>query len=84
MPGGVLEGLSAGKGYCDMSTVDEETSQKIAEAVAAKGGRFLEAPVSGSKGPAIQGQLIILAAGGRQAKLAGRCQAPCAARPSGS
>jgi glyoxylate/succinic semialdehyde reductase len=67
MPGGVLEGLSAGKGYCDMSTVDEETSQKIGQAVLAKGGRFLEAPVSGSKGPAIQGQLIILAAGGRRA-----------------
>lgn len=29
----------------------------------AKGGRFLEAPVSGSKKPAIDGQLIILAAG---------------------
>lgn len=31
--------------------------------VRAKGGRFLEAPVSGSKKPAIDGQLIILAAG---------------------
>eukprot|EP00967_Tisochrysis_lutea_P143968 scaffold268229_cov21-Tisochrysis_lutea.AAC.2 len=39
---GVLEGLSASKGYVDMSTVDESTSQKIAEAVTAKGGRFLE------------------------------------------
>lgn len=60
---GVLEGLSAGKGYVDMSTVDEQTSIRIGEAVAAKGGRFLEAPVSGSKKPAIDGQLIILAAG---------------------
>jgi 3-hydroxyisobutyrate dehydrogenase-like beta-hydroxyacid dehydrogenase len=32
----------AGKGYVDMSTVDEQTSQRIGEAVAAKGGRFLE------------------------------------------
>ncbi|KAF8073093.1 NPF8.3 [Scenedesmus sp. PABB004] len=62
-PGGVVEGLAPGKGYVDMSTVDEETSQQIAEAVAAKGGRFLEAPVSGSKQPAVAGQLIILAAG---------------------
>jgi glyoxylate/succinic semialdehyde reductase len=31
--------------------------------VTAAGGRFLEAPVSGSKKPAIDGQLIILAAG---------------------
>ncbi|KAF5842054.1 NAD binding domain of 6-phosphogluconate dehydrogenase-domain-containing protein [Dunaliella salina] len=60
---GVLEGMSASKGYVDMSTVDESTSQKIAEAITAKGGRFLEAPVSGSKQPAINGQLIILAAG---------------------
>jgi hypothetical protein len=31
--------------------------------VRAAGGRFLEGPVSGSKKPAIDGQLIILAAG---------------------
>lgn len=40
--GGVVDGLSAGKGYVDMSTVDEATSGEIAAAVAAKGGRFLE------------------------------------------
>ena len=33
--------------------VDAATSTKIGEANAAKGGRFLEAPVSGSKKPAI-------------------------------
>lgn len=60
---GVLKGLTPGKGYVDMSTVAPETSQQIAEAVLAAGGRFLEAPVSGSKQPAIDGQLIILAAG---------------------
>ena len=42
--------------------MDPGCSGRIAEAVAAKGGRFLEAPVSGSKGPAIAGQLIFLAA----------------------
>jgi hypothetical protein len=122
-PGGVLEGVTAGKGYVDMSTgaykhtriaherahatrarprcvqpnsvacvgvgarkeakgahcsertrsadmrglvaplvsrmlarsapVDADTSRKIGDAIAAKGGRFLEAPVSGSKKPAI-------------------------------
>jgi glyoxylate/succinic semialdehyde reductase len=60
---GVLQGISAGKGYIDMSTVDEQTSQRIHAAITAKGGRFLEAPVSGSKKPAIDGHLIILAAG---------------------
>ena len=62
-PGGAVEGLSAGKGYIDMSTVDAATSSKIAATVAAAGGRFLEAPVSGSKQPAQNGQLVILAAG---------------------
>ncbi|GBF88845.1 glyoxylate succinic semialdehyde reductase-like [Raphidocelis subcapitata] len=61
--GGVVSAMRAGKAYVDMSTVDEETSTRIGEAVAAAGGRFLEAPVSGSKKPAIDGQLIILAAG---------------------
>jgi len=61
--GGVLEGTSSGKGYVDMSTVDEVTSSRIAEAVAKAGGRFLEAPVSGTRKPAEDGTLVILAAG---------------------
>lgn len=61
--GGILEEISSGKGYIDMSTVDAETSSKISQAVIAKGGSFLEAPVSGSKKPAEDGQLVILAAG---------------------
>ncbi|CAK8560738.1 unnamed protein product [Lathyrus sativus] len=59
---GVLEEIK-GKGYIDMSTVDAETSIKISEAIKGKGGDFLEAPVSGSKKPAEDGQLVILAAG---------------------
>ncbi|XP_061349812.1 glyoxylate/succinic semialdehyde reductase 1-like isoform X1 [Gastrolobium bilobum] len=59
---GVLEQAN-GKGYIDMSTVDADTSSKISEAIKAKGGYFLEAPVSGSKKPAEDGQLVILAAG---------------------
>jgi len=62
-PDGAVAGITAGKAYVDMSTVDENTAKQIAAAVAEKGGRFLEAPVSGSKKPAIDGQLIILAAG---------------------
>lgn len=30
-PGGVVEGITPGKGYVDMSTVDSATSLKIAE-----------------------------------------------------
>ncbi len=64
-PNGVLAGISAGKGYVDMSTVDAATSAQIAAAVAERGGRFLEAPVSGSRKPAEEGTLVILAAGDR-------------------
>ncbi|MDO6387688.1 NAD(P)-dependent oxidoreductase [Uliginosibacterium sp. 31-12] len=60
---GVLAGMSAGKGYIDMSTVDDATAREIAAAIASKGGRFLEAPVSGTKKPAEDGTLVILAAG---------------------
>mmetsp|Transcript_16881 Transcript_16881/g.39262 ORF Transcript_16881/g.39262 Transcript_16881/m.39262 type:complete len:292 (-) Transcript_16881:139-1014(-) len=60
---GVLAGITAGKKYIDMSTVDEETPKAIAAAIRGKGGLFVEAPVAGSKGPALQGQLVILAAG---------------------
>ncbi|KAM7270294.1 hypothetical protein ACFE04_029508 [Oxalis oulophora] len=60
---GVVETIGSGKSYIDMSTVDAETSVKISEGIIAKGGRFLEAPVSGSKKPAEDGQLVILAAG---------------------
>lgn len=60
---GVLEQICSGKGYIDMSTVDADTSSKISEAITLKGGHFLEAPVSGSKKPAEDGQLVILAAG---------------------
>ena len=66
---GVVDGIAAAAaggraaGYVDMSTVDAETSQRIAALVTEKGGRFAEAPVSGSKKPAADGQLVILAAG---------------------
>lgn len=63
---GVVEGICPGKGYIDVSTVDPACSLKISEAIVAKGGLFLEAPVSGSKGPAEQGKLIFLTAGSNE------------------
>lgn len=62
-PDGVREGLGTGKAYVDMSTVDAATATAIAKAVSGAGGRFLEAPVSGTKKPAQDGTLVILAAG---------------------
>jgi glyoxylate/succinic semialdehyde reductase len=55
--------MAPGKGYVDVSTVDAATAAAVAEAVRAAGGAYLEAPVSGSKGPAEQGQLIFLTGG---------------------
>ena len=60
---GVLEGITAGKGYIDVSTVDPQTSVEIGLAINKKEGRFLEAPVSGSKKPAEDGALVFLCAG---------------------
>jgi len=64
-PEGALAGMAAGRGYVDFSTVDAETSREIEAAITSRGGRFLEAPVSGSRKPAEDGTLIILAAGDR-------------------
>jgi len=64
-PEGVLAGIGGGRGYVDMSTVDPQTAREIGKAVTEAGGRFLEAPVSGSRKPAEEGTLIIMAAGDR-------------------
>ncbi len=60
---GVCRAMAPEKAYIDLSTVDPHTPQEIAAAVREKGGRFLEAPVSGSKKPAEDGTLIVLAGG---------------------
>ncbi|MGE4551739.1 MAG: NAD(P)-dependent oxidoreductase [Desulfovibrionaceae bacterium] len=62
-PDGVAEGIGGGRGYVEVSTVDDETVRAVAAAVAERGGRFLEAPVSGTKKPAEDGTLVFLAAG---------------------
>ncbi|KAK6172506.1 hypothetical protein SNE40_016142 [Patella caerulea] len=63
---GVLQGITKGKCYVEMSTIDEETVQDVAEAIMARGGVFLEAPVCGSRVPALEGQLVILTSGDRK------------------
>jgi len=60
---GTLAGVSKGKAIVDCATLAESDMQRMSAAVVAKGGRFLEAPVSGSKGPAATGTLIFLCAG---------------------
>ncbi|KAJ8755761.1 hypothetical protein K2173_024305 [Erythroxylum novogranatense] len=60
---GAASGIGPGKGYVDVSTVDAGTSKLISGEIKSTGASFLEAPVSGSKRPAEDGQLIFLTAG---------------------
>jgi 3-hydroxyisobutyrate dehydrogenase-like beta-hydroxyacid dehydrogenase len=64
-PFGVLLGLDEGRGYVDVSTVDDATARDVGAAVRECGGRFLDAPVSGTKKPAEDGALVFLASGDR-------------------
>ena len=59
----VVAAVCAGKKIVDCATLTPERMGEMSLAVEAKGGTFLEAPVSGSKGPAAAGQLIFLCAG---------------------
>ena len=64
---GVLAGIKSGNIFIDMSTVDPESSMRVAKAIEAKGGKMLRAPVSGSTVLASAGTLTILASGDKAA-----------------
>eukprot|EP00614_Pseudopedinella_elastica_P003071 CAMPEP_0172585006 /NCGR_PEP_ID=MMETSP1068-20121228/4502_1 /TAXON_ID=35684 /ORGANISM="Pseudopedinella elastica, Strain CCMP716" /LENGTH=607 /DNA_ID=CAMNT_0013379333 /DNA_START=199 /DNA_END=2022 /DNA_ORIENTATION=- len=59
----MLAAMAGGKSLVDCATLTPERMECMAGQVESKGGRFLEAPVSGSKGPAAAGQLIFLCGG---------------------
>ena len=61
--GGVLEGVAAGRLCIDMSTIDPSVSRRVAEAVAKRGARFIDAPVSGGVPRATDGTLAIMVGG---------------------
>jgi len=60
---GVLKGVHDKSMLIDCATLAEADMTRMSRAVVAKGGKFMEAPVSGSKVPAAQGTLIFLCAG---------------------
>lgn len=62
-PEGVLEGLNAGGLVIDMSTTKVPTTRTLAEATVAKGGAYVDAPVSGGTLGAEAGSLTIMAGG---------------------
>jgi 3-hydroxyisobutyrate dehydrogenase len=63
--GQVAEALADGCVWAQMGTIGVEATLRIKDRLAAQrpGVLFVDAPVSGSKGPAEQGQLLILASG---------------------
>lgn len=62
------EGLRAGQVWAQMSTVGVAATAELAEIAARYGLVFVDAPVLGTRGPAEQGQLLVLAAGPQQAR----------------
>jgi 3-hydroxyisobutyrate dehydrogenase len=63
--GGVAEAFADGCVWAQMGTIGVEATRRFAARLAAQrpGVMFVDAPVSGSKAPAEQGQLLILASG---------------------
>lgn len=62
-PDGILAGVHAATEIVDCATLTVDRMQLMYTGVTGKGGKFIEAPVSGSKGPAEQGTLIFLCGG---------------------
>lgn len=62
-----LEEASAGSIFIDHSTVDPETSRKVAARAEARGVEFLDAPVSGGVSGAREGTLTIMVGGDKRA-----------------
>jgi 2-hydroxy-3-oxopropionate reductase len=60
---GIVEGARSGLIFVDMSTISPLVSQKVGEALAARGVSMLDAPVSGGERGAIDGALSIMVGG---------------------
>ena len=60
---GVIEGIQRDAVLIDMSTISPSVTRAIAERVEEKGGRMLDAPVSGGSWGAIEGTLSIMVGG---------------------
>lgn len=60
---GAVQAAKPGTTFIDMSTVTPGLTHEFAAATQARGLLYLDAPVTGSKGAAASGQLIILAGG---------------------
>lgn len=66
-PSGVIEGARPGMTVIDMSTISPRVTRLVAEALAEKGVRMLDAPVSGGDVGAREGSLSIMVGGPEEA-----------------
>ena len=81
-----------GRILVNMATVSPNYSRRLSEGVAANGGTYMEAPVSGSRKPAEKGTLVILVAGSERAtgmltplwNALGKATLPCGEVPNAS
>lgn len=64
---GVAAGISAGKLFIDMSTVDAATETEISQCLRGKGADSIDAPVSGGQTGAIEASLSIMVGGTAEA-----------------
>ena len=62
-PSGVLAGVRPGTIWIQMATIGLEWTERFGRIAAEHGVEFVDAPVSGSDGPATAGELIVLASG---------------------
>jgi len=62
-PDGLLTGINGSNTVIQMSTVTPDATLAAAETVRAQNSRFVDAPVSGTVGPAEEGTLTVLAGG---------------------
>jgi 3-hydroxyisobutyrate dehydrogenase len=62
-PAGVRESIASGRLCVDMSTIDPAVSRRVAAALAERGVRFVDAPVSGGVPRATEGTLAIMVGG---------------------
>lgn len=63
---GCARALDETKTFVNMSTVSPAYARELAHAIEPLGAAYIDAPVSGSKKPAEEGQLIILAGGDKK------------------
>jgi 2-hydroxy-3-oxopropionate reductase len=66
-PNGLFSALQADTVIVDSSTIAPATARRLAEATAERGGRFLDAPVSGGEIGAIAGTLTFMVGGDAEA-----------------